>query len=341
MISIRRSMDKYRSEENDGWQEGLSACYLAAIDSVRNHVIEVQPDLASEFRTNLAVLRRTVYEAKSEDVLTSASHEFDEKLGTYHNKITQILDESKAEVQKIITLLNDAMASLADRNRSYDQEFTTLTEELENTALCDDLRQIRRLLTSQVSELRHSFRSMRDDSNTLIGPLQQQLQTFEKRLKEAELAAAVDPLTGLFNRREGERRAQQLLDQGATFCLLILDLNRFKFLNDRYGHACGDQVLQQFAKKLETSFRPTDTVCRWGGDEFLIVMACSLSDAMQRSRQVAMRLNGRYPIVSLGRKQDVELATSIGVAQCQPGDSLQAAFERADMMLYQIKAKSR
>jgi diguanylate cyclase (GGDEF)-like protein len=174
-----------------------------------------------------------------------------------------------------------------------------------------------------------------------LKPIEQELKVFEDRLRNAERMASTDSLTDLFNRREGEKRAEERIRAGRIFCLLVLDLNHFKWINDRYGHNCGDQVLKLVARKLEEQIRPSDTVCRWGGDEFLIIMECDLGVAMNRSRQIGEKLCGRYAVTISGRRSEVEVSACLGVAAHNPGETIEQVFERADAMLYQIKDKCR
>src|SRR5205085_9445338 len=114
-----------------------------------------------------------------------------------------------------------------------------------------------------------------------------------------------------------------------------------KWINDRYGHHSGDQVLQMVARKLEEQICPSDTVCRWGGDEFLIMMECDLKIALNRSRQIGEKLRGHYDITIAGHQTEVEASACLGVAAHAPGETLEQVFQRADSMLYQIKHKCR
>ena len=97
---------------------------------------------------------------------------------------------------------------------------------------------------------------------------------FEGEHQDAQHLAATDPLTQLWNRREGERLVGVRIGGQSPFSLLVIDLNRFKLINDEYGHQCGDRVLEFVAARLSESIRPTDTVCRWGGDEFVVLLDC-------------------------------------------------------------------
>ncbi|WP_374343114.1 diguanylate cyclase [Azonexus sp.] len=165
--------------------------------------------------------------------------------------------------------------------------------------------------------------------------------TEQKRLrKELELAASRDHLTGLWNRRQflhllDNARAQKRR-YDVDYSLMLLDADHFKSVNDRYGHDAGDEVLVLLARALEARVRETDTVCRWGGEEFIVLLpqtdlenAALLAESLRRSVE-QIRVPHLPPVT-----------VSIGVAQhcaSETGDSL---IKRADEALYQAKAAGR
>ena len=106
---------------------------------------------------------------------------------------------------------------------------------------------------------------MAQDGKAVVAQLHAEVKKCHTRIEEAELLALVDPLTGLTNRRGMESAIEFRLAQKRRFCLLMLDLNAFKKINDAHGHLAGDQALKQFAAELKGIFRVTDSVGRWGG----------------------------------------------------------------------------
>jgi len=85
-----------------------------------------------------------------------------------------------------------------------------------------------------------------------------------------------DPLTGLFNRQQMQHLLERECDRhqrsGTGFCVALIDLDHFKSVNDTHGHPVGDEVLVNFAKAAQTVLRTTDVICRWGGEEFLVLL---------------------------------------------------------------------
>ena len=159
----------------------------------------------------------------------------------------------------------------------------------------------------------------------------------EQTLREQ---ATRDPLTDLLNRRAGEwqlERAFLAAREGQKpFCLIMADVDHFKAINDTWGHPAGDQVLQRVAAVLRTGVRATDSVVRWGGEEFLLVLPyCEQAAALLQ----AERLRERVADAEQGEVGRVTV--SMGVAELQRGETLANLMERVDQALYQAKHAGR
>ena len=158
---------------------------------------------------------------------------------------------------------------------------------------------------------------------------------------ELELLAATDSLTGAGNRRFGERAlddaARSLADETcAHVSLLILDVDRFKSFNDRHGHTAGDRVLIELVADLRAHLRRTDTLARWGGEEFVVILPdCPLEQALQIGEALRAAAAARQRIHG-------EVSTiSIGAAEAAAGESPIDWVTRADTALYAAKAAGR
>jgi two-component system cell cycle response regulator len=183
------------------------------------------------------------------------------------------------------------------------------------------------------------------DPNELRARARNQIRRrrYQERL-QAELnrsleMAVTDGLTGLRNRRYITRHLEGLLRNGSV-ALLMLDVDRFKTVNDTYGHAAGDQVLQDVALRMRQHLRAVDVVARFGGEEFVVAMA---SAGEQEALQVAERLRESLieTPVTLEQHSALSITASIGVAISKAGDSLDDLTSAADAALYRAKANGR
>ena len=155
--------------------------------------------------------------------------------------------------------------------------------------------------------------------------------------------AATDPLTGLANRRQTLELLEQLARDGRlerSPVLMLCDLDHFKNINDGWGHAMGDQVLVAVASALRASTRDSDTVSRWGGEEFLIV----LPDTREAEpAELAERLRLRVESLRVADRHEcpVPVTLSIGIARLAAGESGASWLKRSDEALYRAKGDGR
>lgn len=153
-------------------------------------------------------------------------------------------------------------------------------------------------------------------------------------------AAHTDPLTALPNRRGMQVLLERNLSYAERytegFAVLLLDLDHFKNINDKYGHAVGDVVLCEVARRLEKSVRFGDTVARWGGEEFLVLAPkCDLQCAQDLAQRLLQEVRSR-PITD-----QLSITVSIGVTVNNPEDALESLLHRADAAMYKAKHQGR
>ncbi len=166
---------------------------------------------------------------------------------------------------------------------------------------------------------------------------------------QLEDAAGTDPLTRLYNRRTFLRACEKELHSSAhhrrSFSVLMVDLDHFKTVNDRFGHPVGDSALLAVVECMQNSVRGIDVLARWGGEEFAALLPNSSHEAAflvaERMRaniaKIELPLPHHYP----GDPAFLRLTASIGIATYQPSDSIQTLLSRADRGLYLAKDSGR
>ena len=161
--------------------------------------------------------------------------------------------------------------------------------------------------------------------------------------RELEAMATTDKLTGAANRHVFTPIFEQMIAaakrNGDTCSLLIIDVDHFKEVNDDLGHEAGDTVLRGVADVLRESLRAADCVCRWGGDEFVVLLAqCTIDGAIASAAKIRRMVNDQ-PLILSHRVHRVTV--SIGAAERRPDESLAALISRADAALYASKQAGR
>ncbi len=185
------------------------------------------------------------------------------------------------------------------------------------------------VLTSRLQEMRERLRQQRSALSAAL-------------LRIGELASR-DELTGCLNRRAMlECMTNQLAHfarSGHPFCVVLLDLDNFKCINDSFGHAAGDSVLQGFADIVRSLLRGTELLGRWGGEEFLLLLPGT--EAGQAQPCVQRVLDKVAAARFAGLTRDMAVTCSAGLAQCGAGESIATLVERSDRALYRAKAAGR
>ena len=174
-----------------------------------------------------------------------------------------------------------------------------------------------------------------------------------ERVQDGLRLAMIDPLTGLFNRRYAMATLATMSElaesKGQPFAVMIADIDRFKSVNDRYGHAAGDHVLIEVSQRLAANLRNDDLLARVGGEEFLIALPdTTLSEAQTIANRLCAQIQARP--IHLPKGESLTITVSIGLAlgDCRQGDTQHCAaglgirvMERADQALLQSKTAGR
>ena len=173
--------------------------------------------------------------------------------------------------------------------------------------------------------------------------LSQNRDDLEQALEQLQHSASRDELTGLYNRRhllESLAQEKSRCDRGAEpFSVLILDLDHFKDINDRFGHAAGDEVLRRFADEGRSLLRPSDVFGRFGGEEFLLLCPQTPIEGAQALAERIRQATENLEHECLNRER--RLTVSIGATEYRVPEKLEAVLLRADSALYAAKDAGR
>jgi two-component system, cell cycle response regulator len=169
--------------------------------------------------------------------------------------------------------------------------------------------------------------------------------SIERNLLKQELVqmSLLDDLTGLYNRRGFKTLIEQQVKEARRskkpLVLFLIDIDQMKQINDQFGHLMGDTAIKDTANLIKRSFRESDIVSRWGGDEFIVLGVDTLTDSISIIKK---RLQNNLQTYNANNKQPFKLSLSIGdvIKQCDSPNSLEELIEEADQKMYQHKKSS-
>ncbi len=281
----------------------------------------------------------------------------------------------REEREKLEELLKTIMTNLVEtqeeflRSISENHEWLERTSKDHNTNMTKQAQRMEEICTKSVhiselkdnllgsiNEIKKLIRIKRDlDQKQLDNYIKEELK-LRRQLREAkqqkksyfeELLAArekalEDPLTGVYNREAYRIKIQEILGSDKKFVLMILDIDDFKTINDKWGHKIGDDVLQRTMYYVKKHIRATDMLARYGGDEFVIILEnANLEDGIKKAREILKSISRVEFHLTKDSKHILKVGLSIGVAERRENDTAETLFERADRAMYAAKLEGK
>lgn len=253
------------------------------------------------------------------------------------------LDDRDKELRDIIDLLTKAMANLNVENRDFYQRVYDESEKIIEITRLDDIKKIKNALKLEVEQMREVIDIKRDQESRQMKLLAGQVDVLRQELEKAKEKSVTDALTGAYNRLAFDEYIAEKIERYTmvkeAFSMLMLDLDNFKSINDKYGHPIGDRVLMAFAQKCRSSIRGDDFLARYGGEEFAIVLpGANLGNALKKARHICQTIaSTRYAIGNSSANDYLSITVSIGVCAAKKGDTVDTFITRADKALYEAK----
>jgi len=334
MISIRKYMDNSKdrlaSSSLLGWRTSL----IAMAESAERAV----PGLGQELKQGLSAAEAELATPPNTDVLEAVQATVEKELAAWADKAYEYHVSSVQQISEIMATVSQTSDSVARRDESYVKQIGDLNGQLCAIAELNSIPVIRASILESTRALKACIDKMAEEGREALRKLTDEVNEYRIRLEEIEQIATADALTHLANRRGFEKHLADRIAKRKDFCLIMLDLDGFKAINDQYGHLAGDDLLRQFAHELKTQFRSEDHVARWGGDEFVAVIGSNLDDSYERVQQIRRWVLGEYKLQSSGKIVKVIIEASIGVAEWNRNETAAQLIARADAKLYALKS---
>ncbi|MBX2989091.1 MAG: GGDEF domain-containing protein [Bdellovibrionaceae bacterium] len=317
------------------------ATLLYFIDTYSKHLFETEKMPVRKTRELLDSFAKELLKGGSDDNLLFRLRQF---FGSYRiDEFTYIqttFDDFKTIIWDFADQLSEDIRNEKSRDAQVHQSLNGLREAVEANSI-DELRAKSREFINLYIE----HQSKKDERRTKrIDRFKKNLNQVKQKLVEATQHMMTDHLTGAYNRRSFDEQLRNHLRlfefSKVPVCLIILDIDHFKKINDSYGHDLGDFVIRECVNSVKAVFdRPSDFVARIGGEEFAVLLPeTSLEEALRKSEELLEKIRRD---VFVQENLEIRFTVSMGLAQCLDGEGAEAWLKRADEALYQSKNKGR
>ena len=258
------------------------------------------------------------------------------------SQLKHSLNEAKAALKHMLAGFVDHLAEFADSTSDYHDKIEVCAEKISKA---DDITQLEDVLAEVMRETRviqvNAQRS-RDDlraSRQRVEEADKRINELQSELDKASNLVRHDQLTGALNRRgleeAFEKEAARAQRRQTHLCVALLDIDNFKKLNDSLGHDAGDAALIHLTTVIKDTMRPQDTVARFGGEEFIVLMPETPIDDSQKALVRLQRELTKQYFLHNNEKQLITF--SAGVTELRPDDTQITVIKRADEAMYQAK----
>lgn len=256
----------------------------------------------------------------------------------------ELLNQREAEFSATVALLTEAVVQFRDTNADFTAQVLDRSDRMGRLVSVEDLRTLRGRLAQEVAGLRDAALAKQEVDALQITALSAKVESLEARLAVTAAQANRDALTGLANRTAWDQRMQelavQLANDHASFALAMIDLDRFKLINDTCGHSAGDSALVECADLCRQALGSDDFIARFGGDEIaVLIAAATLEHAVEHAERLVACVR-RANAHGAGSAR-APFTISVGLARAVAHDSVQALLNRADKALYAAKQAGR
>ena len=276
-------------------------------------------------------------------------------------RLAEFLANLFARLEKLDELLVEAANYQSESSvnhdklqRDFERHVSTMHDDLSTE---DDIKQIRKLVSTRIDKLGSTINDYvaletrrQQEASTQVSEMSRTVRALESKtaqlnhdLEQQKRQLQTDPLTKILNRSGYQSILSNAItrfnNDAGKFSLAVFDIDHFKRINDTFGHLAGDKVLHNLAQQVSSEIRATDSLCRYGGEEFAIIMPDTDGpDAHQAMENLRAKVE-KYHFHHNGTS--VPVTISCGTTECRGDDDVDSIFERADSALYRAKNSGR
>jgi diguanylate cyclase len=327
---------------------------------------DLEKVLGNRYRDEILRIQELIQESDNFDYILSQRKNLIELV----RRVTTDIQVEKEEITKFLleiseklSLIEQEFSASTETSSKYHTEDVSFSSKIETEIqkvsesfnTIDSLDSLRSFVTSKLDFIRDALRSKQNEYSNRMEKAQEEQQRLKSSFKTVintvreknrilEKQSRMDPLTGIYNRRVFEESINAELDRskryGTPFSLIFFDIDRFKVINDTYGHEVGDKVLKAIAHRVSEMLRKPDIFARYGGEEFVVILP---ETSMEQGVSVAEKLRSEIEDAIFEYEENrVPVTISIGITEVRETDrQFQTIVNRADTFMYYAKERGR
>ena len=254
----------------------------------------------------------------------------------------EVVMQARGTLSSVLDRTQESMKTASTEAGQFDAKLSRINNKVIATDDKQGVSTLVRDLSGEVQRMRHSLETLSSQLEESRGDI----DTLSNELRRARDNSYLDPLTGISNRRAlDEALAEQCLltlASGQPLCVVMIDIDHFKRVNDRAGHVVGDRVIRVIAQQLQASVKRQDIVARYGGEEFTMILpATPIAGALTLTERLRADIEKAGVVTGSAGNPVIKVTVSAGIAQQRLGESPESLLGRADKALYVSKQSGR
>ena len=344
---VRREAEPASGPDNSDLADRCLDTFAAVIRAWRDHPFEIPETSPAEVREECEAWARHLLLATAppgeEQPLPGGAREWvglERYFRTLRQKEHASVTSSLSELHQVVWDCIQALGRVTTADTQSDSKISTRIQSLRSAAQGQDLGQLRQQVTGMLSLLESEIEARRARGQDEVERLSDRLQRVTAALMNERQNGKLDPLTQVYGRAALDTHMENLCEMAQviqpTAVAFLIDVDHFKWVNDKFGHSTGDEALKRLAARLREQFkRRGDFVGRFGGDEFVAIVEESRPEAIQTIGERALFAVREIEVG--GGDDTVRISVSIGAAALKAGETPREWLDRADKALYASK----